>query len=103
VERALLAVLLLSSCADFKELGGGWGADLTWIPGVGQVFVCSVSGDEIELCYDGEASDLLDSLQDNGVGATKCGATQRHLGPCIYCCGDGCGRGANAFNGAWCP
>ena len=86
-----------------QNIGGGAGLDLTFIPGIGQVFSCDVSdGTQLELCYDGESDQLLASLQDAGVGATKCGATKRHAGVCIFCCGDDCGRGANAFNGCWC-
>jgi hypothetical protein len=95
-------LLALLACQDIKELGGGAGLDLTFL-GLGQVFQCDVSdGTQLELCYDGEQSELLDSLQSNDVPATVCRSTPRHLGPCVFCCSDGCGRGANAFNGAWC-
>lgn len=98
----LLALALLAGCQDVKEIGGGLGVDLTWVPGVGRVYACSAGGQEFEFCFDGSNDELADDLTTNGFGAAICGVTQRHLGPCLYCCGDDCGRGANAFNGSWC-
>lgn len=101
--RIVATLALLAGCQDIKEIGGGAGLDLTWIPGVGQVFKCDLTdGSSLELCFDGEADELEDSLFANEFGVADCSATPRHLGPCLACCSDDCGRGANAFNGTWC-
>jgi hypothetical protein len=99
---AVLALLVCSACQDVKELGGGAGLDLTFIPGVGQVFTCDVSdGTQLELCFEGEADDLAQQIAAAGLGDATCGPTQRHLGPCVWTCG---GRGCNATGGCWgCP
>jgi hypothetical protein len=53
----LAPLCLLLACQDIKELGGGAGLDLSFIPGVGQVFTCDTAdGSEIEICFDGESS-----------------------------------------------
>jgi hypothetical protein len=86
-------------CQDIKELGGGAGLDLPWLD---VVYQCQTESETLELCWDSGAWSLSVSLTENGYGATTCRPTPRHSGPCIYCCSD-CGRGANAFNGSWCP
>jgi hypothetical protein len=97
----LAPLCLLLACQDIKELGGGAGLDLSFIPGLGQVFQCDVTdGTQLELCYDGESSDLLDLLQANDIPASACGPTQRHAGPCWFHCSSG--RGCNAFQGCAC-
>lgn len=94
-------LVALAGCQSCRELGGGSGLDL---PFLDVVYECHVDGGQtLELCWDGDADDLALSLADHGYGPVACGPTSRHLGPCIYCCGADCGRGANAFNGSWCP
>jgi hypothetical protein len=94
-----VAVLALSGCQSCREIGGGAGLDLPWLD---VVYECSHAGGTLELCFDGGAAELAAELRSAGYAGATCGPTQRHLGPCIHCCGPDCGRGANAFNGSWC-
>ncbi len=105
-----LALLLALSCAcadEFNDVTGGWGLDLTWLPGVGKVYECRVQiapgyTDKVELCWNGEVGDLQDGVADRfGAQFVDCYDTPRHSGVCWFCCGD-CGTGANAKNGSWC-
>ena len=96
---------LLLACQDVKELGGGAGWDLSWLPYVdGQVYLCSTDAGDVEMCIDGTASDLEAWLFAHGYSLVDCRPTPRHLGPCTMVCGDydppigGC----NAFQGCAC-
>jgi hypothetical protein len=104
VVRVLALLALLSSCESVKEIGGGAGLNLTWIPGVGQVFQCEYAdGGGAEFCFDGDADELAQQLVAAGVSAdAACEPTPRHIGVCLACCDDDCGRGANALHGTWC-
>jgi hypothetical protein len=92
-------VCALTGCQSCRELGGGAGIDL---PFLDVVYECDYDGGTLELCWDDGESALEVSLADNGYPGASCSPTSRHLGPCIFCCGSDCGRGANAFNGSWC-
>lgn len=99
--RVLLLVALLGGCSvqDVKELCGGCGIDLTFLPNIGQVFECKTNGATLELCYEGESGDLESELVDAGYTRVDCYDTPRHAGACIWTC-DG-GRGCNAKSGCW--
>jgi hypothetical protein len=86
-------------CQSCRELGGGAGLDL---PFLDVVYECGTPQGTLELCYPGDADDLAYSLSAHGYPGASCSPTSRHLGPCVHCCGDDCGRGANAKMGSWC-
>jgi hypothetical protein len=89
VKRALF--LLLGGCT----WGGGTGLDL---PFLDVVYECRSADSVLEYCYGGDPGDIEEDL-----GMT-CSPTPRHLGPCVFCCGDDCrARGSNALNGCYCP
>jgi hypothetical protein len=101
--RALIFLFLfLSGC-----IGGGTGLDLPFLEVVYECDVEDASAGyavvNLELCFNRGADELESQLWDAYGGFAICNPTQRHLGPCQYCCGPNCGRGANARNGAWCP
>lgn len=97
-----VAFVALVGCG-VQNIGGGAGLDLTFIPGVGQVFSCDVSdGTQLELCYDGEAGELAQQIVAAGWSdKATCGPTQRHAGPCLYSCPPPA-HGCNAFQGCAC-
>lgn len=104
--RALVVVALASACTDLKEIGGGAGWDLSWLPYVdGQVYECQTDRGEVELCIDGTARDLEAWLFAHGYSLADCYHTPRHLGPCTMMCGDDPPAigGCNAFMGCACP
>ncbi len=84
-----LLALILAGCT----WGGGLGLDL---PVFDLVYECR-GAVTVEHCYDGDPRDIEEAL-----GVT-CEPTSRHLGPCLWCCGNNCSaRGSNALNGSWC-
>ena len=95
-------LLALAGC-----IGGGAGLDLPFLEVVRECDATTVTVPqelaELELCSDLSDSDLEESLEVNGYEGATCWPTGRHSGPCQWCCGPDCGRGANALNGSWCP
>jgi hypothetical protein len=80
--------------------------DISTLIECGHVFECDgtvadTPGGFIELCIDDddhpEQLDAIEALYHD------CAPTPRHEGLCSYCCGPDCGRGANAYNGCYCP
>lgn len=116
--RALVFMLLLSSCSfvgwvddGAKDIGGEVGGHLVqWIAcptdlvDCGHVFMCEAPADNelghVEICVD---DDHPEQLADVEALYGACVPTPRHEGLCLFCCGPNCGRGANAFNGTYCP
>jgi hypothetical protein len=100
----LLAACGVAACG-LQEIGGGTGLDL---PFLAVVYECQCERDDVpsvlEVCWDDDAGELELAIatDDSLVISATCRPTSRHLGPCNYCCGDGCGRGCNAFNGCYC-
>lgn len=80
-------------------------ADIESIIECGHVFQCAAAAEtpsgHVEICIDDddhpEQLDGIESLYG------MCIPTPRHQGLCSYCCGEGCGRGCNAFSGCYCP
>ena len=73
----------------------------------GTVYVCSTGqecpGGRSEYCWGGSREELEQLL---GADCHRITFSERWwpaLVGCAYCCGDGCGRGANAFCGSVCP
>lgn len=117
--RALVFMLLLSSCSfvgwvddGAKDIGGEVGGHLVqWIAcptdlvDCGHVFMCEAPADNelghVEICVDDD--DHPEQLADVEALYGACVPTPRHEGLCLFCCGPNCGRGANAFNGTYCP
>lgn len=100
----LVAITVAGStgCQSCRELGGGAGLDL---PGFDVVYECSaIDGTErvLELCFDGDATELGEALTDEPGGMWTCEPTPRHLGPCLHSCPPP-ERGCNALAGCYCP
>ena len=55
----------------------------------------------VELCLDDD--DHPEQLAEIEALYRECWPTTRHQGLCRPCCGDDCGRGANAYSGTYCP
>lgn len=72
----------------------------------GTVYVCDTGqgcGERDEYCFGGTEAELEAVL---GADCHRIKWSERWwpaLVGCAYCCGDGCGRGANAFCGSACP
>ena len=109
--RAVI-LALLCSCDYVNEKTGGLGLDF----GTGTVWQCEVedaSADfaivDLELCWKRGRGELEETLwvaygNEEGEGFATCRATERHSGPCRWCCGTSCPSwGSNALNGNWCP
>lgn len=82
----LLILLALASCTAI-ETGAGHVAEFVACP-----------TDLIDCGHEGGDAVALAELEFG-----TCAPTPRHQGLCIWCCGSDCGRGANAFNGTFCP
>lgn len=105
----LLILLALASCTAI-ETGAGHVAEFVACPtdliDCGHVYMCEAPADNdlghVEVCIndDREGGDAV-ALAELEFGT--CAPTPRHQGLCIWCCGSDCGRGANAFNGTFCP
>lgn len=110
--RSLLLLLCLASCDTVNSATGGLGLDL----GFGSVWQCEVEDAyqrheiaDVEVCWKGGQDRLEETLwvaygNEEGAGYATCRPTDRHSGPCRWCCGTGCPSwGSNALNGQWCP
>ena len=62
----------------------------------GHVYECG----DAEVCVLGPWREVPDV--EAALGAT-CEKTERHVGLCWYCCGEGCTAGCNAISGCFCP
>lgn len=107
--RWLLVLLSLGGCRNAAEEVGGtvaeWVACPTNLFDCGHVYMCEAPADNVlghvEICInDDDDSTALESAEEM---YGPCEPTPRHQGLCKWCCGSDCGRGANAFNGCWCP
>jgi hypothetical protein len=104
-----LAVGLSGGCSEVKQVGGDIGGNIAeWIAcptdliDCGHVYECAAPADNplghVEICVDDETA-----IEDVEAVYGDCAPTPRHEGLCSWCCGANCGRGANAYDGAWCP
>lgn len=104
-----LCIYAATGCTDLKQAGGEIGGSLAEVticetPFVdcGHVYMCEAPSvnplGHVEICVEDGAS-LADVEDVYG----PCEHTPRHQGLCLWCCGSGCGRGANAYDGTWCP
>lgn len=108
-----LAPLLLISCAQVKEVGGDIGGHAAeWIAcpfdfiDCGHVYECAQVADNplghVEICVDDDGTQTVGDAE--AVYGAPCVPTPRHEGLCIWGCGaDAPSRGANAYNGEFCP
>lgn len=103
-----LIVFLLAGCTAATNVAGDvteFVACPTDLIDCGHVYMCEQTADNelgrVEICIDDD--DDPDALASAERKYGACVPTPRHQGLCIYCCGANCGRGANAFNGTWCP
>ena len=108
----VLLLLALCSCDTVNEATGGLGLDL----GFGSVWQCEVEDalagfgvEDVEVCWKGSQDALEQSLwvaygNEDGAGFATCRPTERHSGPCFWCCGTDCRSwGSNSLHGSWCP
>ena len=95
--KLLALYLALAACEPHDVLGTGWD-----LPALDNVYQCDVGseGEQLELCWDGDAKSLAMSLAQHLGERASCSPTPRHLGPCIYGCEPH--SGCNAFGGCWC-
>jgi hypothetical protein len=109
---AAVVAVVLSGCTTIEHEAGNVGGTLaelvacpTDLIDCGHVYLCAAPADNplghVEICVDDD--DHPEQLADVEDVYGACVPTPRHEGLCIYCCGDGCGRGANAYSGTWCP
>lgn len=96
--RAIALLVALASCEPHDVLGTGWD-----LPALDNVYQCDVGadGEQLELCWDGDAKSLALSLAAHLGERASCVTTPRHLGPCIYGCEPH--SGCNATSGCFCP
>jgi len=109
---ASVVFVLLVSCTTVKKVGGEiggtaaeWIACPTDLIDCGHVYMCEAPANNdlghVEICVnDDDAPEDLDAVE---AMYGDCELTPRHQGLCLYCCGAGCGRGGNAYDGTWCP
>ncbi len=107
-----LVLALMCACGPVKSVAGEVGGHLAeWIAcptdliDCGHVYLCAAPADNemghIEICVNDD--DSPEDLEAVELLYGQCDLTPRHEGLCRWCCGPGCGRGGNAFNGTYCP
>jgi hypothetical protein len=109
-------MFMLSGCLEMKRIGGEvggtvaeWIACPTELVDCGMVFMCEQAADNplghVEICID--VDDHPEWLADAEALYGDCEPTPRHQGLCVSTCSEPSplpdGKGANAYNGVFCP
>lgn len=98
VSLGMLVLYCGAACSQLDTLDA-------YISSSGTVFVCNSGAacpESEEWCWNGAESELESLLGAECHEITLGERFWPALVGCAYCCGDGCGRGANAHCGAFC-
>lgn len=108
-----VCIYVAAGCSDLEEAGGDIAGPIAegticqtgWLIDCGHVYECAEPADNplghVEICIEDDSH--AEQFADIEALYGECKPTPRHEGLCSYCCGAGCGRGANAYNGTYCP